>query len=103
MAGLSRSGPALSDIQIRDKVKEVRRIDKQGTRRAEGGLITVEVGPHIQKKITFVIKLHRVLSYKNQTFIISKDKLILIKYYKIYFLQHSERKRRTAYFVVFCF
>ncbi len=44
MAGLSRSGPALSDIQIRDKVKEVRRIDKQDTRRTEGGLITVEVG-----------------------------------------------------------
>jgi hypothetical protein len=44
VAGLSRSGPALSDIQIRDKVKEVRRIDKQDTRRTEGGLITVEVG-----------------------------------------------------------
>jgi hypothetical protein len=44
VAGLSRSGPALSDIQIRDKVKEVRRIDKEDTRRTEGGLITVEVG-----------------------------------------------------------
>ncbi len=43
VAGLSRSGPAFSDIQIRDKVKEVRRIDKQDTRRTEGGLITVEV------------------------------------------------------------
>ena len=42
VAGLSRTGPALTDIQIRDKVKDVRRIDTED-RRTAGGLITVEV------------------------------------------------------------
>lgn len=42
VAGLSRSGPALTDIQIRDKVKDVRRIDTEQTKGSAGGLITVE-------------------------------------------------------------
>jgi hypothetical protein len=40
---LSRTGPTLTDIQIKDKVKDVHRIDTDDARTA-GGLITVEVG-----------------------------------------------------------